>query len=409
MKIRNLSITEFQDFIRNNKYDSFRQTLDYALLKSEYGYEYEIIGYCNGEDIYAAALVLVKLLDGYLYAYMPSGFIADYDNTRLIQDFTEDLYNYYKKEDVIFIKINPPIPIAEIDNKKYSKKYNKNYHIVSTLKECGFEKTKDSKNFETMLPTINAIVDLDYYDEENLNKNTKNKIRKAVRKGLSLEIGNMANIGILNEFVKKKINRSDFYYSDYYSIFKKSNSIDYFLVSIDYEKLIINSQEAYNKETRKNNKLNEKIAFRPKNKTINVKMNSDRALESYKNDIVLATKKINNTEKEYIAGALVVRFGDTATIIISGYDKKYGIYSPNYFLYNEICKYYKNEVKYLDLNGLTADFSKENKYHGLNNFKLGFKPKIYEYIGEYDLVINQRVYNHLGKKGLLEKEIKNSK
>ena len=409
MKIRNLSIQEFQDFVRNNKYGNFRQTIDYALLKSENGYEYEIIGYCNGEDIHAAALVLVKLLDGYLYAYIPSGFIADYDNTRLIQDFTEALYEYYKKEDITFIKINPPIPIAEIDDKRHSRMYNKNYHFVSTLKECGFEKTKDSNDFETMLPTINAIVDLDYYDEENLNKNTKNKIRKAVRKGLSLEIGNMANIDILNKFVKKKINRSDYYYNDYYSIFKKSNSIDYFLVSIDYEKLIINSQEAYNKETRRNNKLNEKLVIRPKNKTINVKMNSDRALESYKNDIVLATQKINNTEKEYIAGALVVRYKDTATIIISGYDKKYGIYSPNYYLYNEICKYYKNEVKYLDLNGLTADFSKENKYHGLNNFKLGFKPKIYEYIGEYDLVINQRIYNHLNKKGLLEKEIKNSK
>ena len=409
MIIRNLSITEFQVFVRNSKYGNFRQTIDYALLKAEHGYEYEIIGYCNGEDIHAAALVLVKLLDGYLYAYIPSGFIADYDNTRLIQDFTEALYEYYKKEDITFIKINPPIPIAEIDSKNYNKKFNKNYHIVSTLKECGFAKRNDANNFETMLPKVNAFVDLDQFDIDSLSKNTKNKIRKANRKGLTLEIGNMANIDILNEFVKKKINRSNFYYNDYYSIFKKSNSIDYFLVSIDYEKLIINSQEAYNYESKRNNQLNEKLAIRPKNKNINVKMNSDKALESYKNDIVLATQKINNTEKEYIAGALVVRYKDTATVIISGYDKKYGIYSPNYFLYYEICNYYKNEVKYLDLNGLTADFSKENKYHGLNNFKLGFKPKIYEYIGEYDLVINQRVYNHLEKKGLLEKEIKNSK
>ena len=409
MEIRNLSINEFQDFVKNSKYGNFRQTLDYALLKSEHGYEYEIIGYCNGDDIHAAALVLVKLLDGYLYAYIPSGFIADYDNTRLIQDFTEDLYNYYKKEDIVFIKINPPIPIAEIDNKNFTKKYNNNNHITSILKECGYEKIKDSNDFKTMLPNINAMVDLDNFDEDKLNKNTKNKIRKAIRKGLTLEIGNMSNIDYLNEFVKKKINRSEFYYNDYYSIFKKSNAIDYFLVSIDYEKLIINSQEAYNSETRRNNKLYEKIITRPKNKNINVKMNSDKALESYKNDIVLATQKINNTEKEYIAGALVVRFENTATIIISGYDKKYGIYSPNYFLYNEICKYYKNEVKFLDLNGLTADFSKNNKYHGLNNFKLGFKPNIYEYIGEYDLVINKKAYNHLDKKGLLQKEIEKNK
>lgn len=401
MTIRDLSISEFQDFVRNHKYGNFRQTIDYALLKSEHGYEYEIIGYCDGEDIQAAALVLVKLINGYLYAYIPSGFLADYNNTRLIQEFTNDLYDYYKKEDIVFIKINPPISIAEIDNKTYNKKYNKNYHIISTLTSCGYIKTNDSKNFETMLPQINAFIDLNKFNVESLHKNTKNKIRKAIRKGLSLEIGNTDNINYLNDFVKRKIDRSEFYYNDYYNIFKKSKSIDYFLVSIDYEKYIINSQYAYDYETKRNNKLNEKLVKNPKDKHINTKMNSDKALESYKNDIILATKKINNTSKEYIAGALVVHFGDTATIIISGYDKKYGSFSPNYFLYYEICNYYKNKIKFLDLNGLTTDFSKNNKYHGLNSFKIGFNPSIYEYIGEYDLVINKRIYNHLSKKGLL--------
>ena len=407
MIIRDLNISEFHDFVHNSKYGNFRQTIDYALLKSEHGYEYEIIGFCDNEKIYAAALVLVKLIDGYLYAYIPAGFIADYDDTHLIQDFTEALYEYYKKEDIIFIKINPIIPIAEINSKTYGKTYNKNYHIVSTLKDCGYQKTNDDSSFEAMLPQVNAIIDLDNFDVNKLNKNTKNKIRKAIRKGLTFEIGTTNNINLLTEFVKKKINRSDFYYNDYYNIFKKNSLIDYFLVSIDYEKLIINSQLAFNYEEKHNNKLNEKLLIKPGNKNINTKMNSDKALESYKNDITLATKKINNSNKEYIAGALVVHFDDKATIIISGYDKKYGSFSPNYFLYYEICEYYKNKVKYLDLNGLTADFSKENRYHGLNSFKLGFKPSIYEYIGEYDLVINQRVYNKLSKKGLLQQEIKN--
>lgn len=404
MYIRELNIAEFDEFAKNSKYNNFHQTLSYAMLKSENDYEYEIIGYCDNENIYAAALVLVKLLDGYIYAYVPEGFLIDYTNEKLLHDFTDALYKYYKKENIAFIKINPSIAIAEIDPKTHKRTYNDNTKIVESLKRCGYTKLEDNIYFESILPRINAIIDLDELNIEKFSKNTKNKIRKAIRKGLTLEIGNSYNLEILNNFIKRKIKKSDFYYNDYYNIFSREHAIDYFLVSIDYERYIINSQDAYNKELEKNEKLNKKVIQIPGTRNINKKMNSDKTLLAYKNDISIATKHITNPEKEYIAGALVVKHGEKATILISGYDKRYRDFSPNYYLYYEILRYYKNEYKFVDLNGITADFSQNNKYHGLNQFKLGFKPNIYEYIGEFDLIINSRVYNKLIKKGLLEKE-----
>ena len=35
---------------------------------------------------------------------------------------------------------------------------------------------------------------------------------------------------------------------------------------------------------------------------------------------------------------------------------------------------------------------------------MGFNPDVYEYIGEFDLVINDKEYNKLLKSGLLAKE-----
>ena len=93
-------------------------------------------------------------------------------------------------------------------------------------------------------------------------------------------------------------------------------------------------------------------------------------------------------------------------IVISGYSKLYGNLNPNYFLHNEIIKYYKKEYKYLDLNGLTGDFNTSNPYKGLNDFKIGFNPSIYEFIGEFDLVINQKKYDFLLSTGMLTKEFK---
>ena len=75
----------------------------------------------------------------------------------------------------------------------------------------------------------------------------------------------------------------------------------------------------------------------------------------------------------------------------------------NYFLHYKIMEYYKNSYNYLDLNGMTGDFTKENPYYGLNKFKLGFNPKIYEYIGEYDLPIKEKKYIKLRTNGELAK------
>ena len=52
---------------------------------------------------------------------------------------------------------------------------------------------------------------------------------------------------------------------------------------------------------------------------------------------------------------------------------------------------------------MSGDFSKNNPYLGLNEFKNGFHPKIYEYIGEYDLPIIPKKYYKLRSRGELAK------
>lgn len=405
MFIREISVKEFNAFAEEHN-TSFRQSQSYALLKAEHDYEYEIIGYGNYDGLVAAAVVLVKLLDGYLYAYVPDGYIIDYEDRNLLKDFTDAIYKYYKKENITFIKINPQIIVGEIDPHNYKVTYNDNLKLVNVLENCGYTKLSNNMNFEAALPRINAIVDIYDTNFNNLKKNTKNKIRKAFRKGLSLEVATSEQLSILNNFVKAKKKKNDFYYKDYYNTFHRDDSIDYLLVYIDYKEYYNQAKEAYEIEVKRNEVLNEKVRIKPGPKNVNKKMASDKRLLAYKNDISIASKHINEDKKNYIAGALCIRHKDKSTIVISGYDQKYKSYAPNYYLIFAILEYYKDKVHYIDLNGLTADFSKTNKYYGLNQFKLGFSPKIYEYIGEFDLIINNKVYNHLIKKGLLDNEFK---
>ncbi len=405
MHIRELNIKEFENFVENNPLGNHNQSFNYALLMAENGYDYELIGYVDEYNrIYAASLILIKKIN-YLfkYGYAPKGFIIDYFNKKLLKEFTDDLIIYYKKKHLVFIKINPEIAICEINPKTKEKEYNCNIEVKDNLLDLGYVKLKDNLYFESMIPKYNGIVNLKDFDLKKLNKNTRNKIKRAETKGLKIEIADRSGIDILYNFVKRKRDKNAFYYKDYYNVFSKSNNIDLFLVSLNTHYFLLNAKSSYEQELEINNKLNTKLIENQNTKKLNLKMNSDRKLLSYKNDVLEATRKNSENSKIYIAGALVIKYKNRINIVMSGFDTHYKRFNPNYFLHYHILEYYKKYYDFADLNGMTGDFSKNNPYHGLNEFKLGFKPKVYEFIGEYDLKINPAIYNSMVNSGKLAK------
>lgn len=403
MFIREMSLAEFKEFANTHFIGNFHESINYALIKAEEGFEYEFIAY-GADDIVGAALILYKKMGSVYFGYSPRGFLIDYSNDYLLEDFTNKIKEYYKNRNFAFIKINPEIAIAKLNKDTMNFEYNENYKIIDMLTKNGYKKLKNNMNFEALLPRVNAIIKLDGYDYNNLSKNTRNKVKKGIRKGLILEKANPDKLNIFYKFIKNKINRDEYYYNDFYNVFSKTLDVDLMLVKVDYKAFLINAQEAYNEELRRNASFNNKLITNNNANAINAKMNSDKALLSYKNDIAEASKNLNTGLETYVAGALVIKHQNRVIIQISGFNKAMSRFSPNYFLYYALIKYYQQEYKYLDLNGITADLSKENHYYGLNRFKMGFNPDVYEYIGEFDLVIDEKQYDKLLKSGLLAKE-----
>lgn len=406
MKIKEISFLQFDNFANNHNLSSYHQTSRYALLMSNHGYDYDYIGYVDQADnIIAASLILYKKigLRDY-YGYAPKGFLIDYFNTELVANFTRDLKEYYRNKNFTFIKINPEIAIGEITFNPLQIKYNQNVLIRNTLKKNDYFKLKDNVYFESLIPRYNAFIYTPSYSTSNLKKNIKNKLNQSARKGLVFEKASRDQIDELYKFIKAKKKRDKFYYQDYYNSFANEDKADLFLISIDYEQFLINTKSAYEKELDINSRYNLEIQINPTEKKINTKMNSDKTLLKYKTDIVEATNGLRDNKKVYIAGALTIKHNNRVHIVVSGYDKKYERFNPNHFLHYQIIEHYKKDYTFIDLNGLTGDFTNANPYYGLNKFKLGFNPKVYEFIGEFDLIINELKYAKLTKLGLLAKE-----
>ena len=73
MFIREMSIDEFKNFASTHFIGNFHESINYALLKSEEGYEYEFISY-GADEVVAAALILYKKIGNAYFGYSPRGF-----------------------------------------------------------------------------------------------------------------------------------------------------------------------------------------------------------------------------------------------------------------------------------------------------------------------------------------------
>ncbi len=403
MKIKELTIQAFTEYTKNSPLKNYMQSEEYARFMGEHKFNYDYIGLVDDADcIVGASLILWKkigLRDKYGYA--PKGFLINYYDENLFRTFTDLLKEYYEKKNFVFIKIDPEIVVSEIDNKTYEANANPNMRLKQDIQRFGYLKLKDNLYFESMNPRFNAYIELKNSSFENFSKAHRNKIRNASRKGLYIEEGKEEDLELFYSTLDDK-SKPLSYYKTLFNMFK--DKIELVLVRVNYEDQIKNAQKLYDEEQDRNNLFNEILHRSHKEEDLNKKMASDSRLCTIKNEMILATEGLRSSNNKVVAAALIIKWDNRVHIVSSGYDKETLYLNANYFLFNSLIERYKEEYDFLDLNGITGDFKDTNPYYGLNKFKLGFNPKIYEFIGEYDLIINRSSYDFLLLTGRLAGE-----
>lgn len=405
MKLKELSIFEFNEYAYTHPLGSYHQTTNYALLMSEHGYDYDLIGLVDEDNnIHAASLILYKKINFFIrIAYAPKGFLIDYHNSVLLKKFSELLSKYYYKKNIAFITINPEICIGTIDATNKNIIYNKNKQLEETLINLKYEKIKETKHFDNKMPKFNAIVKLKEFTLKNISKSTRNKINKSLKNGLSLIKGSREDIANIYPFFKNKKNYKIDHYYNYYNAFSKDDLIDIFLIKMDFEKCLTNIKNQYENELEYNNSLVNNFLKENNEENLKRKLDSDNNLVFYKEKIKELTNNLAKNKEIYIAGAITIKYKNRVNILISGFDQKYKNFCPNHFLHYKLIEHYKKDYSFMELNGITGDFSTNNPYKGLDEFKLGFHPYACEYIGEFNFIVNEGLYKTIKENNLLKK------
>lgn len=404
MKIVTLSPDQFDKFASRHKYRNYFQSSKYGTLMTKYGYNIHYLGIVSDTNkLIGATLLLYKqVFMSNKIAYAPRGILFNYDNEEYFLEAIKKIKQTLGKQGFMMLRMDPYVPLTIRDaNGTIINFNNQGNNIIENIEASGFKYKGKNNFFENEKPRWESLVILNQNTEElfsNFDKRTRNKIRRGVNFGIEVEKDNEQNIDKLYEYIKNTSKKPKGYYKELCKVFGDNAEVYY--AKINTEKYTLNSRIAYEKEIENNNSLslaiqNTELDANKKNIILNKKMESDRLLDTYKSALVHAT----NLLKEHpngliIGGALIIKYNDAAFVIEEGIDQKYKGQDPEYVIKWKLIEDNTNmNLKYINLGAISGQFEGKNPYSSLNERKLGFNTTVTEYIGEFDIVLNNFTYN----------------
>ena len=380
MQIREINKNELDNFLSTIPH-SLYQTEEYAKTMEKQGFNIKILGLDENGNIIGSTILLISKKMGFTYAFAPRGFVIDYNNFELVNKFTTEIKKYCKKKGIVAIKLNPRI-IREINGNT-----NNNYkEICANLSKLKYSHMGYNDFFESFKPRFEAIIEIKAKEEmfNNIKKEYRTKIRSAIDNGVEIHKGTYDDLKYLYSQTEKKYPRDLLYFRYLYYFFSQNKKIDLFYAKLDCKKLLNKFRILYVKQEKICSEIDKAIKLNHSNKLTALKIEADNLLGKYHNQLSNATKMVQkNPEGIIIASALFIKESNEVYMIMDGFDKNYKRYNAKHLLIWEVLNYYKN-YKYLNLGGITS--LKEDKYKGLNNFKMNFGSIAYEYIGDLELI-----------------------
>lgn len=332
---------------------------------------------------------------GYKYYYVPRGYVIDYNNKKLLKEFTDEIKKYAKKNKAIFIKIDPDIKRHTLDIEGNIIDGENNYDIIDNLKKIGYKHLGFNKGFEHEQPRFTFRLDIDKpFDEiyKNFHATTRKILNKENKYNIDIYKGNISDIkdfyitmeetskreGILQAPIK--------YYEQFYKIFNNENESDLYIAKVNINKL----KDTYKKNIKELEKNIENLTL-PKH-------------QNKVNDIKLQLEKMNkeleeickiNEEEIILSSIITVKFKDMVWTVHGGNNSILMNLNANYLVYYNIIKdAYEEGYKKVDFFGTCgiANPSKDNPIYGIHNFKKRLGGEYTEFIGEFDLITNKLMY-----------------
>lgn len=399
MHMITLTEQQFNNYSKLHSKRNYKQTVEYANVMSKYGYTKLYLGLIdNFSNVIGATLILEKRIKGkFKIGYAPNGFLIDFNDQALLNNFTINLKEYLTKLNFIYLRISPNFAYKVFDKNNIAVK---NYSsILENMKKIGYIHLGVENSFRKYGALLNTDGNIEK-TYNKLNRNMKRKIKDS--KSMALTCYKENNIDNFYKLVMKKNIKDIDYYRNLNKFFNTNDcKLEIFFSKINPEKYLNNCRNILEKEKDRNYYLQEQIKdlnVKKTKKLLNNKITSDKLINKYQNQVIKASNLYSKYPSEIItATCAVIRTNNTIYFIEDGYEEKLrNIYSLSILKWEIIKGYMKKGYKNFNLGNIPMlKDNKDDYYYGLYFSTSSFNPNILEYCGEFDLVMNKYIYSLL--------------
>ena len=375
--VEKLEYKEYKKFWESVDNNHFLQSYGWGIAQEKNrGLEPCYVGMKNdkGKLVAAALLLKRKLPMNNCFFYVPRGFSIDYNNKELLSEFTKFLKEYLKKQNAIYLKIDPPIMYQELDSEANIVPNGKNnYELYEIFKSLGYKHKGFNKLYEGNQPRYTFRTYFKKYASfDDVIKTFSSSFYRPVKRSYAydVEIYEANEIDTFYELIKmvsKKDNFHEYSYDYYNNVCKclDKNEVKIFNARINPSKII---------EKFENDIKNEK--------------NEDRKVKIQK-DIDYFKEVVKTHPEEYVCGSLICTYTNTGSWSLYIGNDDVALYTGivNRLYYEYIKDAYDRGFEYADLFGVVGDpKTKYKNLAGIYEYKRKIGGELIEFIGEFDLV-----------------------
>ena len=403
MEFVTLKEDEFLKFADKCPCNSFFQMPLWAKVKKDNGWDSYYVGLKDGKNIVAATLLLSKKIKFFKNMfYAPRGFLLDYDNLEVLEEFTNGIKEFLKDKNALFLKINPYIDYQEHTVDGDVVPDTKKDDLMNKLKELGFAHNGFYIDFDTKTDleprwiSVLDLRDLNTIDDayKNMRSSTKWRINNSRKNALEVIEADSDTLVEFKNLMQHTAERREFvdrplsYYQNMFNILKEKDLVKVLLVRINFKELLDNSKNSLDENIKKQEEL--KDNSRKEKQLKELELEHDRLVEKIK---TLEETIKEDGDSKIIAGGWYMLYGHEVNYLFGASYKNYMKYNSQYLLQYEMIKY-AIENGYQDFNfyGIDGNFTETSKEYGLFEFKRGFNACVHELVGEFDLVIDKNMY-----------------
>ena len=401
--VTNISEEEYEKFVSNSSKSHFMQSYYWGQVMKYKKFVPHYVGIKKNDELVATALLLEKkMFNNLSYFYCPRGYILDYSDFQLLENFTKELKKYAKDKHAIYIKIDPDIKRHNLDPEGNIDNSFNNYKLMDKLSKLGYKHKGFNTDFVNEQPRFTFRLNLED-DFENIYSRMHATTRKILNKkneyDLITYIGTVKDIPDFYITMEETAEREGLacnpvkYYEEFYKILNEHGMSDIYVVKVDISKL----KEIYQSKIDELNKNIDNL----ETKSFGNKQKTENKINELKNEISKVQKDfdlVNQVhEKEVILSSIItVKYNDKVWTVHGGNTTLLRNLNSNYWLYYTIIKdAHDNGYKVIDFFGTSgiANPDKSNPIYGIHNFKKRLGGEYTEFIGEYDLICNKFMYN----------------